>query len=374
MSVSRGAAAGAVATGAAGGTGVSGFGGDTSASGVWSASETVAVLSSAGNSSLAGDSATAFLISGISKGLARNSSKARLVGAEPLLANDAARSLKAGEIISNEKEPQTIADGARTLRLGALNWEIIKTGVAQILEVSDEKIREAVRLYFSLANFKSEPTGALSLGAILENGDKLLAEDPPKIDFAAGYALANLAADGKKTEAAEKYYRFILSLRKERAGLVLEELGSHYAEVKKYAEAAKVYQEAIDDPALAENRPSFLYQLSRVLELGGNTEAALKAITSAQQVIPNNPLLRFQEGWVYYHSHRFDEAFLRRRAVAKDHRDAGARSSDFEQRRVRAEGMEQARQTASRDQRAPHADNVTPLAISGRRNTWGHYR
>jgi threonine dehydratase len=27
---------------------------------------------------------------------------------------------------------------------------------------------EAVRLYFSLANLKSEPTGALSLGAILE--------------------------------------------------------------------------------------------------------------------------------------------------------------------------------------------------------------
>ena len=112
------------------------------------------------------------LISGISKGLCRNASQSILIGAEPLLGNDAARSLKAGEILANESEPMTIADGARTLSLGKQNWEIIKSGVTEIIEVSDEKIAEAVRLYFTLANLKVEPTGALSLGAILENKDK----------------------------------------------------------------------------------------------------------------------------------------------------------------------------------------------------------
>jgi len=109
------------------------------------------------------------LISGISKGLCRNGSQTILVGAEPLLGNDASRSLKAGEIVANESEPMTLADGARTLSLGKHNWEIIKSGVSEIIEVSDEKIAEAVRLYFGLANLKSEPTGALTLGAILEN-------------------------------------------------------------------------------------------------------------------------------------------------------------------------------------------------------------
>jgi threonine dehydratase len=112
------------------------------------------------------------LISGISKGLCRKGSQTQLIGAEPLLGNDAARSLKAGEIVVNESEPLTIADGARTLSLGRHNWEIIKTGVSEIIEVADEKIVEAVRLYFGLANLKSEPTGALSLGAILENLEK----------------------------------------------------------------------------------------------------------------------------------------------------------------------------------------------------------
>lgn len=112
------------------------------------------------------------LISGISKGLCRNVSGAALIGAEPLLGNDAARSLKAGRIVFNDTEPLTIADGARTLSLGEHNWEIIKTGVSEIIEVPDEKIAEAVRLYFGLANLKSEPTGALTLGAILENKTK----------------------------------------------------------------------------------------------------------------------------------------------------------------------------------------------------------
>jgi threonine dehydratase len=112
------------------------------------------------------------LISGISKGLCRNGHQAKLIGAEPLLGNDAAKSLKAGKIIANESEPLTIADGARTLSLGNHNWEIIKSGVAEIIEVADEKIAEAVRLYYGLANLKSEPTGALTLGAILANKEK----------------------------------------------------------------------------------------------------------------------------------------------------------------------------------------------------------
>ncbi|HKP68542.1 MAG TPA: threonine/serine dehydratase [Pyrinomonadaceae bacterium] len=112
------------------------------------------------------------LISGIVTGLSRNGGTSTVIGAEPLLGNDAARSLKAGEIISNESEPMTIADGARTVSLGNLNWEIIKDNVHEIIEVSDEKIADALRLYFGLANLKCEPTGGLSLGALLERPDE----------------------------------------------------------------------------------------------------------------------------------------------------------------------------------------------------------
>ena len=107
------------------------------------------------------------LISGIITGLQRQGRSTKVYGAEPLLGNDAARSLKAGKIIPNETEPMTIADGARTISLGNLNWEIIKYEVTNIFEISEDTIAEAVRLYFGLANLKCEPTGALSLGAVL---------------------------------------------------------------------------------------------------------------------------------------------------------------------------------------------------------------
>jgi len=112
------------------------------------------------------------LVSGMITGFRRHMKPTVVYGAEPLLGNDAARSLKAGHIVRNETEPMTLADGARTVSLGDLNWPIIKDGVAGIIEVSEEKIAEAVRLYFGLANLKCEPTGALSLGALLERPDE----------------------------------------------------------------------------------------------------------------------------------------------------------------------------------------------------------
>ncbi len=112
------------------------------------------------------------LISGTINSFTRNGERAEIYGAEPLMGNDGARSFRAGELLANETEPKTIADGARTLSLGNLNWPIIRDGVKDFIEVSDEKIAEAVKLYFNLANLKCEPTGALSLGAVLENPDR----------------------------------------------------------------------------------------------------------------------------------------------------------------------------------------------------------
>jgi threonine dehydratase len=111
------------------------------------------------------------LSSGIITGLRRSGSNAEVYGAEPLLGNDASRSLAAGRLIANDVEPDTIADGARTISLGNLNWEIIRDGITSIVEVPDDTIKDAVRLYFSLANLKTEPTGALSLGAVLTKPD-----------------------------------------------------------------------------------------------------------------------------------------------------------------------------------------------------------
>jgi len=112
------------------------------------------------------------LTSGLITGLRASGRPIRVIGAEPLLANDAARSLRAGRIVCNESEPQTIADGTRTLSLGQHNWAILKDGLAGIVEVPEADIEEAVRLLFALANLKAEPTGALSVAALLTQPER----------------------------------------------------------------------------------------------------------------------------------------------------------------------------------------------------------
>lgn len=112
---------------------------------------------------------------GISSGqvVARDFLHARteIIGAEPQLANDATRSLHAGQLIANEQEPPTVADGARTVSLGNLNWEIVRQGISDVLEVPDPLTLEALREYFAL-NLKVEPTGALALGAVLAHPER----------------------------------------------------------------------------------------------------------------------------------------------------------------------------------------------------------
>lgn len=112
------------------------------------------------------------LSSGLVSGFQAAGSGIAVFGAEPLMANDAARSLREGRLIPNDSEPQTIADGARTLSLGQRNWKILKDGLAGMVEVPEENIAEAVRLLYSLANLKAEPTGALTLGAVLTAPDR----------------------------------------------------------------------------------------------------------------------------------------------------------------------------------------------------------
>jgi threonine dehydratase len=110
------------------------------------------------------------IAAGVVTGLRERGHGAEVWGAEPLVANDAARSLRSGRIESNPSESDSLADGARTPSLGRHNWEILRDGLAGIVEVPEVAIAEAVRLLFGLANLKAEPTGALSSGALIVDG------------------------------------------------------------------------------------------------------------------------------------------------------------------------------------------------------------
>lgn len=98
--------------------------------------------------------------------------RTEIVGVEPVSANDAARSLRSGQLVRNDQEPATIADGVRTISLGKINWEILSQGLENIIEVPEDLIITALRYYFRYLNLKVEPTGALTLAALLAQPER----------------------------------------------------------------------------------------------------------------------------------------------------------------------------------------------------------
>ncbi len=90
----------------------------------------------------------------------------RVIGVEPAGADDAARSLKAGEILPM-LEPRTIADGLKT-SLGARPFAEIKRLVDDIVTVREESIVQAMRQIWEVLKLVVEASGAVSYAAVVE--------------------------------------------------------------------------------------------------------------------------------------------------------------------------------------------------------------
>lgn len=91
-------------------------------------------------------------------------------GAEPKGADDAFRSFKSGEFIPSIA-PDTIADGLLT-SLGQLTFPLIKRFVDDILTVSEDGIRNAMRLIWERMKIVVEPSSAVPLAAVFEHPGK----------------------------------------------------------------------------------------------------------------------------------------------------------------------------------------------------------
>ena len=90
-------------------------------------------------------------------------------GGEPLAADDAIRSLATG-IIQPSNQPQTVADGLRTA-LGELTFSVLHEHVTQLFTVTEERIIEVTRLVWERMKLVIEPSAAVPLAAILDNGE-----------------------------------------------------------------------------------------------------------------------------------------------------------------------------------------------------------
>lgn len=114
-----------------------------------------AVVACVGGGGLLAGSATA------ARGL---SSSVRIFGAEPELANDTWLSMRKGERVEIAP-PDTIADGLRPTKPGAITFPIVQRLAEDILLLSEDEIRETQAFVMSRMKMVVEPSGAVSAAA-----------------------------------------------------------------------------------------------------------------------------------------------------------------------------------------------------------------
>lgn len=91
----------------------------------------------------------------------------RVIGVEPALADDAARSFR-DRVLRTVSNPRTIADGARTPYTGRYTLPMILRHVHEMVTVTEEEIASAMRLAFDRLRLVVEPAGALGLAGLLK--------------------------------------------------------------------------------------------------------------------------------------------------------------------------------------------------------------
>ena len=109
------------------------------------------------------------LLSGTAIAAKSHNPAIRVIGVEPLNANDAYQTWKAGSIQTLPAAPDTLADGVRTTAIGERTFEAMFTNklVDEIVTVTEEEIATGVRVAWTRLHLALEPTGALPIAAYI---------------------------------------------------------------------------------------------------------------------------------------------------------------------------------------------------------------
>ncbi len=92
---------------------------------------------------------------------------AKVIGAEPLAANDAAESLRQGKIVPLPKPPITLADGAATPSVGQHTFGFLKQ-LDALYEVEEPRILYWAQWLQHLLKLHIEPTCAMTMEAVVQ--------------------------------------------------------------------------------------------------------------------------------------------------------------------------------------------------------------
>jgi len=103
------------------------------------------------------------LISGIAMAIKKQNPQVVLIGVEPELENDAYQTFQVGHRVRLEKSSSSIADAIKIQELGNITYPIMQAYVDEMVQVSEEEIKQATREILDRGHLFVEPSGALGL-------------------------------------------------------------------------------------------------------------------------------------------------------------------------------------------------------------------
>ncbi|MBM4075151.1 MAG: tetratricopeptide repeat protein, partial [Planctomycetes bacterium] len=163
-------------------------------------------------------------------------------------------------------------------------------------------------LEIELKSFSKDPA---LVDSLIASGRAKASSNPSQLTFEKSFLLAGIAKQCDRTNDAIEFYRHAIKLNKDKAPELYRDLGNMLLSGKRYSQAVELFQEALNDRKLAGSKADFYSMLARAQVLDGDAASAVSSIQESLKLEPNDIGHRFDEAWIYAHSHQWDEAIAR---------------------------------------------------------------
>jgi threonine dehydratase len=108
------------------------------------------------------------LSAGVSAAVKRVAPKARVIGVEPAGSPKLTRAREAGEPVTIPANPAGLADGLLAVRIGTVPFAHHHAFIDEVVTVPDAALPNAVRFLLERHKLVAEPSGAITVAALLE--------------------------------------------------------------------------------------------------------------------------------------------------------------------------------------------------------------
>ncbi|MGA2797228.1 MAG: tetratricopeptide repeat protein, partial [Thermoguttaceae bacterium] len=157
-----------------------------------------------------------------------------------------------------------------------------------------------------------------AMRGLIDAARKQLKDAPERPSYGKCFAMGLLAMDSKQWETAGDFFQPAATAQPKKAAEVYMVWGVGLLVDNRPAEAAKVFQQAIDKKAISDDNPIFYFYLAGALAMDDRIDDALAAARKAAEMKKDSAKFRSRIAWVYFRAKRYDEAAAEYLKTLKD--------------------------------------------------------